>query len=87
MSLRTDDTLSYLGTAPFADCEAIDFYHDLETDIIFPTTECCGATATGSEGATCCRACYEEIDPVFGICWSPAEWAEEPCSRELVKND
>ncbi len=31
-----------------------------------PLTECCGASATGTEWGTACRVCYEEVDASFG---------------------
>lgn len=31
-----------------------------------PLTLCCQASAKGSEGGTVCRACYTDIDPMFG---------------------
>lgn len=43
-------------------------------DLFYPTTECCGASATGSMGATCCRACYTEVDSILGACWTETEW-------------
>ena len=42
--------------------------------LYYPLTECCSATATGSMGETCCRNCYEEVDSIFGICWTESEW-------------
>jgi hypothetical protein len=43
-------------------------------DRYYPITPCCGATATGSEGATCCRSCYDEVDTVFGSVWDEDGW-------------
>ena len=36
----------------------------------FPITECCGAAATGSDGGTVCRACFEPVPDVYGAAMS-----------------
>lgn len=57
-------------------------YCDLELTVVnngnvyYPLTDCCGASATGSMGATCCRACYEEVDTILGACWTETEWQQ-----------
>lgn len=46
---------------------------------IYPLTPCCEATGKGmdTETGVGCRACYEEIDPIFGACWTPDEFTAE----------
>lgn len=48
--------------------------------VYVPLTECCEASGKGSmdidgEGITVCRACYAEVDPMFGACWVGDEFA------------
>jgi len=54
-------------------------------DLYYPLTPCCGASATGSEGATCCRSCYEEVDSILGICWTEEEWRKGHDYEEVVR--
>lgn len=46
-------------------------------EIYYPLTVCCDAVATGSDGMTCCRVCYQEVDSIFGICWTEEEFQKE----------
>lgn len=45
-------------------------------NLYYPVTDCCGASATGSMGATCCRSCYNEVDSILGACWTETEWQQ-----------
>ena len=38
--------------------------------MIAPLTMCCQASGKGCDGYIGCRACYEEVSPFFGGCWS-----------------
>ena len=40
-------------------------------------TPCCNASATGTDYGTACRACYDEVNPLFGLYWLPDEWETE----------
>lgn len=41
--------------------------------LVWPTTPCCGASATGTMDGTACRSCYTEVDPYFGLAFTMAE--------------
>ena len=44
---------------------------------IYPLTKCCQASAKGSDDCVVCRKCYREVDPIFGMGWSEAEFEAE----------
>lgn len=37
--------------------------------VVYPLTPCCHASGKGCDGYTGCRACYQEVSPLFGDCW------------------
>lgn len=37
-------------------------------------TDCCGASAKGTEAGICCRRCYHLIDPALGMAWTKVEY-------------
>lgn len=71
--MRTEPTTVGVYTLPGEWCD-VEATIVKNNDTYYPLTECCGATATGSEGATCCRSCYIEVDTIFGISWTEQEW-------------
>lgn len=34
----------------------------------YPLTPCCGASGKGGGNGVICRACYHDVDPMFGDC-------------------
>jgi hypothetical protein len=57
----------------------------------FPLTPCCDATGKGMcggdgyDGYTGCRACYHEVDGIFGNGWYSEElWQKALADREVV---
>jgi len=51
----------------------------------YPVTDCCQATAKGTDWGTCCRVCYEEVDSMFGMYWDDQMWADDIASGRVVK--
>ena len=51
----------------------------------YPVTDCCQATAKGTEWGICCRACYEEVDSFYGAFWTDEMWAEDIASGRITK--
>ena len=73
--MATTTEPQYLGTFTIWGEEGIAVYTSY--DIIYPVTTCCEATAKGTEWGICCRACYEEVDGLFGMAWNAEEWAKD----------
>jgi hypothetical protein len=47
----------------------------VESDgLVYGLTECCQASATGTDDGTACRSCYELVDSSLGACWTVAEF-------------
>lgn len=42
--------------------------------LAYALTDCCQASATGTDDGTACRSCYELIDSSFGSCWTLVEF-------------
>lgn len=70
MTTKTEPT--YIGTFTIWGEEDIVVYSSY--DYYYPVTTCCEATAKGTEWGICCRACYEEVDSMFGMGWTQEEW-------------
>jgi len=70
----SDTELIQRGNHRLGDYENIAYVESY--GLVYPLTPCCQASAKGTEYGTACRACYAEIDPVFGICWTTAEFEE-----------
>lgn len=64
-----------IGTFALGDYDGIT--HVESHGLVYPLTPCCQASATGTDYGTACRSCYEEIDSIFGICWTTTEFEEE----------
>lgn len=47
-----------------------------EGQFAYPLTECCGASAKGGEFGIVCRACYADIDPMYGMATDVSELEE-----------
>ena len=47
--------------------------------LLYPLTECCGASGKGSESSTgvVCRSCYEEVPALYGGCVKLSESAAD----------
>lgn len=45
--------------------------------IVYFLTECCGASATGTEHGTACRGCYRPIDSRLGMAWTANEFVAQ----------
>lgn len=73
--MSTNNEPKYLGTFTIWGEENIAVYTSY--DYIYPVTTCCEATAKGTEWGICCRACYEEVDSMFGMGWTPEDWAQD----------
>ena len=58
-----------VGNDGFSDIVRADFSNGL---VFYRLTNCCGASAKGVEYEThvACRACYQSIDPEFGMAWT-----------------
>jgi hypothetical protein len=41
---------------------------------VYALTDCCQASATGTDDGTACRSCYDLIDSAYGSSWTPAEF-------------
>jgi|LakMenEpi03Aug12_release.lakeMendotaPanAssembly.Ray.scaffolds.fasta_scaffold01021_69 hypothetical protein len=47
----------------------------VESDgLVYGLTECCQASATGTDDGTACRSCYEPVADSLGSCWTVAEF-------------
>jgi hypothetical protein len=51
----------------------------------YPVTDCCQATAKGTEWGTCCRSCYAEVDSFYGAFWTDEEWVEDIACGRIVE--
>lgn len=54
-------------------------------DMKYPVTDCCQATAKGTEWGICCRSCYGEVDSFFGSFWTDEMWAEDIAKGRIVE--
>lgn len=73
--MATDYTPTVVGVFPLYEAPEVTFMRS--GDLIYPVTDCCQATAKGTEWGICCRGCYEEVDSAYGSCWTVgAEWDE-----------
>jgi len=50
--------------------EVGDFTFAVQDKMVYPLTECCEASAKGSEGGIVCRRCYRAIDDLLGMGWT-----------------
>ena len=42
----------------------------LYSGIVYFLTPCCGASGKGSDGGIVCRACYHDVDDIYGDGWT-----------------
>ena len=60
---------------------------DLEHGMVYPLTDCCGASGKGGGMGVICRKCYEDVDIFFGMGWTITEAADtmhcEDCGDTL----
>ena len=73
MTTRTEP--EFLGTFTIGGEEGVAVYSSY--GVFYPVTDCCKATAKGTEWGICCRSCYAEVDSFFGSCWNEEEWAKD----------
>ena len=45
--------------------------------IVYFLTDCCKASAKGTERGTCCRSCYRLIDERLGMAWLAADFVTQ----------
>jgi hypothetical protein len=55
--------------------------------LYYPLTPCCDASGKGMdyEYGVGCRSCYQEVDPVFGGCWTSDEEFNTEVARGSLK--
>ena len=75
MTTKTNNEPIYLGLFEVWGEEDIAVYFSY--GVIYPVTDCCKATAKGTDGGICCRSCYNEVDSLFGMGWTQEEFAED----------
>jgi hypothetical protein len=75
MTTKTNNEPIYLGLFEVWGEEDIAVY--FSHGVIYPVTDCCKASAKGTDGGTCCRSCYNEVDSLFGMGWTQEEFAED----------
>lgn len=75
MTTTTNNEPIYLGLFEVWGEEDIAVY--FSHGVIYPVTDCCKASAKGTDGGTCCRSCYNEVDSLFGMGWTQEEFAED----------
>lgn len=49
---------------------------DLTYGVVWYLTECCAASATGTDSGVACRSCYRPINPALGMAWTVADYAD-----------
>ena len=59
-TVTTSESLDFVTIAKFAHSDSI----------VYLLTTCCGASATGTEHGTACRACYKPIPDTMGMAWT-----------------
>jgi hypothetical protein len=73
------------------DASYITMAQDSQSGSMYPVTDCCGASATGSMGGTACRSCYAEIPAHYGMWFENALMAIQqgyvPSTDLLEEND
>jgi hypothetical protein len=66
--------MSVVGYLECDDLYLVQVFYDGVYSLLTP---CCNASGKGGEHGVICRACYDDVDFIFGACWLPEEWETE----------